>query len=549
MNTFRDAKADIADDALDGLILSRGNGRSGLRRVARTGHTRVVLRAALDGGKVAVISGGGAGHEPLHAGLVGPGLLSAAVSGGVFASPSADAVLTAIEHASGDAGCLLVVKNYTGDTLNFSLAAMRARERDIAVEEVVVRDDVCGAGGAKRARGIAGTALVHKVAAHFADSGASLEKVAAAARMAAKALLSVGVARNAGAVPGETQTRSIKDGCVEVGIGIHGEQGVETCELQGAQHVIDKLCDVLQKHVESGARYAAFFNNLGGLSVLESYVLFSAFTKTKLFSQIDYTMGPAALVTSLDMAGFSLTLIKLDPLYTDALLSPIDTPGWPGFVRVEPVQVPLPYVEPESAPPSSNPRMRNILEVVLDSCMAMRARLNELDAASGDGDTGSSVHAGAQQLQAALDQLPLNDPVQLLARIGEIAARAMGGSLGGIVGVLCVAASAALPRAGGDAQAWGDALDSGVRAVCDALNTERGHRSIVDALAPAADELRAGRSIKHAAAAARLGADSTCDMEARAGRAANVPAEAVQGTVDPGAEFAASVFEALENLV
>lgn len=547
MNTFRGKSSDAADDALDGLLRSRGGGANGLRRVARTGHTRVVVRSILDETKVSVISGGGAGHEPLHAGLVGPGLLSGAVSGGIFASPSADAVLTAIEATTNKAGCLLVIKNYTGDILNFRLAALRARERGYSVEEVLVIDDIT-----TDARGIAGTILVHKVAGYFADKGATLGKVAKMARAVAKSLISVGVARNTGVMPGESvPRRHIPTGCVEVGIGIHGEHGVETCELDSAEGVIEKLCSILRQRVEDGVRYAAFFNNLGGLSVLECYALFNAFAQHDLFRIVDYTMGPAAIVTSLDMAGFSLTLLRLDPSYTDALVTPIGIPHWPGFVRVVDTAEAIPYTEPiKHASPSSNALVRTVLEAVLNKCDQMRTVLDELDAAAGDGDTGTTLCNGVLKLRNQIDGLPLNEPSLLFARLGEITARAMGGSLGAIIGILFIAMATNLPDAAlwdTPAQIWGTALDAGVKSICNTLHTRRGDRTIIDALAPAAEALCAGGSIADAATAAREGAESTRDMIARAGRAAYVPEDAVRGKVDAGAEAVAHILEVIRD--
>nr|MBA3326217.1 dihydroxyacetone kinase subunit DhaK [Paracoccaceae bacterium] len=178
---FINARESIVTEALDGLIACSG-GR--LARLDGYPEIKVVLRAEWDRSRVAVVSGGGAGHEPAHAGFVGRGMLTAAVSGEIFASPSVAAVLAGIRAVTGPAGCLLIVKNYTGDRLNFGLAAERARAEGLAVEMVIVADDVALPDLAQP-RGVAGTLFVHKIAGYMAETGAPLAEVAAAARAAA----------------------------------------------------------------------------------------------------------------------------------------------------------------------------------------------------------------------------------------------------------------------------------------------------------------------------------------------------------------------------
>ncbi len=546
VNTFYNPESDIADDALDGLIRRR-NGA--IRRLPRGDQTRVVVRAELDRGKVAVVSGGGAGHEPLHAGLVGAGLLHGAVSGGVFASPSADAVLRAVMACgAGGAGVLLVVKNYTGDTLNFRLGAVRARARGVPVAEVVVRDDV--ALGGARPRGVAGTALVHKVAAYYADAGAPLPEVAAMARLAVANVHTIGVARTSCTLPGVRRAQRIAEEQVEVGIGIHGERGAATGALGSAKAVINDLCSRVSKSLPPGGRYAVLFNNLGGLSVLESMLLYNELTAHPLFARVDYVAGPAFLVTSLDMAGFSLSFIKLEDPITTALLAPVSIPEWPKFEKVTAPPPPLPHtplrVDPQ---PSSNPAIRARLEHVLNACIAAESHLNELDSSSGDGDTGLTVARAAKKLLAAMDDMPFNEPSLLLAHIGVLASQS-GGTLGGIVGVLLEEAARTLPsdvtwESSNDK--FGDSLMKGLKAVCEALASKPGDRTIIDALHPAVTCLRDGGTMQQASVAARSGADSTTGMKAAVGRAAYVPEEAIRGVVDPGAEAAAVVFASLSG--
>src|SRR5262245_30867756 len=246
----------------------------GLRRLP--GYT-VLVRADIDEareGRVAVISGGGSGHEPAHGGYVGRGMLCAAVAGDVFTSPSPDAVLAALRATAGPAGALLVIKNYTGDRLNFGLAAELARAEGIPVETVLVADDVALAGSAGHAgrRGLAGTILVHKIAGATAEAGATLADVAAAARTAAAAARTMGVALSPCTVPaagkpgftlGETE--------IELGLGIQGEPGVRRGPLEPVDALVDRLLDAVfaDLALAPGSRVALLVNNLGATPTME----------------------------------------------------------------------------------------------------------------------------------------------------------------------------------------------------------------------------------------------------------------------------------------
>jgi len=238
----------------------------------------IVLRAdaaqAAARGEVALISGGGSGHEPAHGGYVGAGMLSAAVAGEVFTSPSTDAVLAAIRAVAGTGGVLLIVKNYTGDRLNFGLAAEIARAEGIAVEMVVVADDVALAAQGDHAgrRGLAGTVLVHKIAGAAAASGASLADVAQVAREAAAAMGTMGVALSACTVPAAGKPGfALGEREIEWGLGIHGEAGVERGTLVPAAEVAARLLGQIVEDLRlaPGERVALLVNNLGGTPASE----------------------------------------------------------------------------------------------------------------------------------------------------------------------------------------------------------------------------------------------------------------------------------------
>lgn len=220
MAQFINSKEDIVREALDGFVAASGGQ---LVRLDGYPFIRVVARSDWDRSRVAVISGGGSGHEPAHAGFVGPGMLTAAVCGDVFASPSVDAVLAGILAVTGEAGCLLIVKNYTGDRLNFGLAAERARALGKKVAMVIVQDDIA-IPDISRPRGVAGTLFAHKLAGAVSESGGDLEAVTAAALRAASRVMSIGMSLDTCTVPGSPKEDRIGAGKAELGLGIHGDR-------------------------------------------------------------------------------------------------------------------------------------------------------------------------------------------------------------------------------------------------------------------------------------------------------------------------------------
>lgn len=231
---------------------------------------KVVARNDWNKDKVALICGGGSGHEPAHAGFIGKGMLTAAVCGDLFAAPSVDAVLNAILHVTGDAGCLVIIKNYTGDRLNFGLAVEKAKEMGRKVDLIVVGDDISIPGN-PQPRGIAGTLFVQKVAGHVAENGGSLEDVKQAAVDACAKTASIGVALTSCSLPGESNDR-IALGKAELGLGIHGEPGIETIDLPQAKELVATM---VSKIVEAKPikENAILLNNLGGLSPIEMNIV------------------------------------------------------------------------------------------------------------------------------------------------------------------------------------------------------------------------------------------------------------------------------------
>ena len=535
MTQFINVKENLVTEAIDGLIVTSGNA---LSRLDGYPHIKVVCRSDWDKSKVALISGGGSGHEPAHAGFVGKGMLTAAVCGEVFASPSVDAVLAGILAVTGDAGCLLIVKNYTGDRLNFGLAAERARALGHKVEMVVVDDDIA-LPDLPQARGLAGTLFVHKIAGAMAEAGDPLDEVTEAAKKVIAATSSIGTSLDTCTVPGSSKEDRIAKGKAELGLGIHGEPGVEQVNFENARTAMGMVMDKLAPH-SGGGKVVALLNNLGSTTPLEMSVL--AYEMTQSNVDVNFVIGPAPLMTSLDMHGFSVSLISVDDKQLAALQEPVSLAAWPGLQAINPVQTTsLPAgLDPVVPVASEDADNRKTISSICDRLISSEKHLNELDAKSGDGDTGSTLATAARALQGNLDKMPLADLTQLMPALGNELSQTMGGSSGVILGIFF--------NATGDACARGTPLDKalaeGLDRVSQVGGAVAGDRTMIDALQPALDALPSG--LDKAATAARSGADKTANItRAKAGRAAYVPEENLVGHNDPGAEAVALVFEGL----
>jgi dihydroxyacetone kinase len=537
MAQFINKREDVVIEAVEGLLATSA---VPLARLDGYPHIRVVVRADWDRSRVALVSGGGSGHEPAHAGFVGSGMLTAAVCGDVFASPSVDAVLAGILAVTGPAGCLLIVKNYTGDRLNFGLAAERARAFGLNVNMVIVDDDIA-LPDLPQARGVAGTLFVHKIAGALAENGADLDTVTEAARRVISGTRSIGMSLDTCTVPGSPKEDRIPKGMAELGLGIHGEAGVEQVDYSGARSAMAAVVSKLKATI-SDTPHVALINNLGGTSVLEMSVLAHELIRSEIGAHISHVVGPASMMTSLDMRGFSISLLLADAWDIDALAQPVGPAAWPGLAAVHPVAVvALPDgLTPIMPLPSDHAETRQFLTACCEVMITAEQDLNALDAKSGDGDTGSTLAGAARALISAMDRLPLSDYTQLMRAIGLELSQTMGGSSGVLLAIFFAAA--------GDGASSGlpirDALKAGLARMQEIGGAQVGDRTMVDALAPALDAL--GEGLPAAAAAARAGADRTASLvKANAGRAAYINAKQLQGHADPGAEAVARLFEFL----
>jgi ATP-dependent dihydroxyacetone kinase len=541
MNQFINAKEALVTEAIDGLLETSGGA---LTRLDGYPHIKVVCRADWDKSKVALISGGGSGHEPAHAGFVGAGMLTAAVCGEVFASPSVDAVLAGILAVSGEMGCLLIVKNYTGDRLNYGLAAERARAFGLKVSMVVVDDDIA-LPHLPQPRGVAGTLFVHKIAGALAEGGANLDAVTDAAEATIKDMASIGTSLDTCTVPGSIKEDRIAPGMAELGLGIHGEAGVEQVAFEGAKKAMDQVLEKLSSRLQEGS-YVAILNNLGSTTPLEMSVLAHELVSSKWATNISHIIGPAAMMTSLDMHGFSVSVLPLTEANMAHLELPVPLAAWPGMNKIAPARLqPLPDgLSPIKPIPSGHAKTRALLDQCCDLLIAAESDLNALDAKSGDGDTGSTLAGAARAMKGSFDRLPLADPTQLFRAIGDELSQTMGGSSGVILAIFFGAA--------GDACASGKPIPKALLAGLDRISqvggAVKGDRTMIDALEPALQSLPDG--ILSAATQARKGATQTASMgRAKAGRASYVPEENLIGHNDPGAEAVARLFEGLAKSI
>ena len=291
----------------------------------------VVVRAEKKEGKVALISGGGSGHEPAHGGYVGKGMLDAAVAGAVYTSPTPDQIYEGIKAVATDKGVLMVIKNYTGDVMNFEMAREMAEMEGIKVDQVVTNDDVAVDGSLYTVgrRGVAGTVFVHKIAGAMAETGAELEEVKAVAEKVIANVRTMGVAINPSTVPAAGKPGfHLEEDEMDVGIGIHGEPGTHREKMMTANEITDHLLDKILADIDySGSEVAVMVNGSGSTPLMELYIINNRVADVlaeKGIKVVQTFVGE--YMTSIDMAGFSISVLKLDDQLKELLAAKADTP-------------------------------------------------------------------------------------------------------------------------------------------------------------------------------------------------------------------------------
>lgn len=329
MKKILNQPTDVVTEMLDGLAYVHND------LVHRIEGFDIIARNEEKSGKVALISGGGSGHEPSHAGFVGEGMLSAAVCGAVFTSPTPDQVLEAIKEADEGAGVFMVIKNYSGDIMNFEMAQDMAEMEGIEVASVVVDDDIAVEDSlyTQGKRGVAGTILVHKILGHAARHGKSLQEIKAIADELVPNILTVGLALSGATVPEVGKPGFVlAEDEIEFGIGIHGEPGYRKEKMQPSKALATELVDKLIESFDakSGEKYGVLINGMGATPLMEQYVFANDVAKLLEDKGIEVNYKKLGnYMTSIDMAGLSLTLIKLENQeWLEALNSDVTTIAW-----------------------------------------------------------------------------------------------------------------------------------------------------------------------------------------------------------------------------
>uniref|UniRef100_A0A669CNZ3 Triokinase/FMN cyclase n=1 Tax=Oreochromis niloticus TaxID=8128 RepID=A0A669CNZ3_ORENI len=560
------AAESCVDEALLGLVRASG-GLSLLR-----GH-RVVLRSDLENlkGKVALLSGGGSGHEPSHAGYIGAGMLSAAVAGGVFASPPPGSILAAILslHNAGASGVLLIVKNYTGDRLNFGLAAEQARNQGVAVDMVIVAED-CAFDQPSKAgrRGLCGTVFIHKLAGALAEEGCSLAQIVSKVTEILKGIGTLGVSLSPCSVPGCLPSFDLPPGDME----LYGSFSVDLLtQVASADEVVKTMIDHMtnpssQSHLplKSGDSVVVCVNNLGALSCLEMAVVTrSAILCLESLGVVVARVMSGLFMTSLEMAGVSLTLMRADKETLRLIDAKTTAPAWPNLSSVclsgrsyitEPLTTSKrPQDEKHSEGPLS-PVMHKALEKICSTLLEKQEELNSLDRASGDGDCGNTHAQAAKAIQEWLHgHVVPGCPGQLLLVLAGLVQEKMGGSSGALYSLFLTAAAGHVTEGRSDAVAWANAMNAGTEAMKKYGGAAPGDRTMLDALCPAVDELiklttapSGGHMavLQSAVKKAASGAEATRDLKARAGRASYISPNLLS-LPDPGAVAVATILKAI----
>lgn len=557
----------VVREMMQGFVATHGG-------LALLANDDVLLRADAEhvrNRQVAVISGGGSGHEPAHGGYVGAGMLSAAVAGEVFTSPTPDAVFAAIQAVGGEPGVLLIVKNYTGDRLNFGLAAEMARAEGIPSEIVVVADDVALAATQQYAgaRGIAGTVLVHKVAGAAAAEGKNLREVAAIAQEAASAIATMGVALSAGTVPTAGKPSFVLDEEeVELGLGIHGEPGIRRVPLRSADELADQLVKPIVSALQLKANdaIAALINNLGATTWMELAIFArGALNLLESSGLAIERVYAGTFMTSLEATGVSLSILRLDEDRLRRLDAPTSAPAWPNAAatRIGRPQdrwiasrhfTPVPHRDWPYQEPN---KMQRVLQKACRALVDAEIRLTALDQAVGDGDLGVNLARGARAVEEILPLYQLYSPAEALKATGMTFQSIVGGSSGPFYAAFLLRAATSLRTANAsDPKAWAKASLEACDAISKLGDARAGDRTMLDALLPFAsvfaDSLEEGRSsgdaLERAVRAAEQGAEATASMLPRRGRSSYLGDRAI-GHQDPGAMAAAIWLRAVVSAI
>lgn len=548
---------------------------------------KIIKKREQNADKVSLISGGGSGHEPAHAGFVGKGMLDAAVCGDIFASPSQIQIYQAIKETAGNAGTLMIIKNYSGDMMNFKNAARLAKEDGISVEYVKVDDDIAVQDSLYTVgrRGVAGTVLVHKVAGAAAEKGYSLKQVKAYAENAVLNTRSIGFAFTSCTVPAKgTPTFSIAENEIEYGVGIHGEPGVSREAMMTADELSKRMTDSLVKELglSENDEVTVLVNGFGGTPLQELYLFLNSTAKILDEYKIKiYRSFAGNYMTSIDMSGASLTFMKMNSELKSLLDAESDAPAFkvngPVLPRNYEPFIPAYHTQSENTDQKNHTKgsakvrqeiltvdnMIFIVDTMSECIIKNEVPFCELDAYAGDGDFGMSVSKGFRQLRREWNDIleeKVCDIGEFLDACSLIIMECCGGASGPIWGsAFRAAGKAAKGKQKLTAEEFAVLLQEVVTGIQKTgeysfgRGAVVGDKTLIDALVPCADvwtENAGNKTLKElfqlSADAAVNGAKMTEKIVARMGRAGTVGKRSI-GYPDAGAFALGVIFSKIAD--
>ena len=564
----------VVEDMLKGWLLAHAD------TVVGTDNSRVVKRArAPEAGKVGIVTGGGSGHEPAFLGYVGDGMVDAVAIGEIFSSPTAKSFLDAMRAANGGAGVACLYGNYAGDNMNVKMAMAMAEREGIAVKTVVANDDVPSApkGEEAKRRGVAGEILMWKVGAAKAAMGGSLDEVISAAQKAIDNTRSIGIGLSACIIPAVGHANfTIEKGKMEVGIGHHGEPGIDVRETVSAAEMADLMLKTVLPDLPfvAGQRVAVLVSGLGATPIMELYILYGELAKRLEAQGITIAFNAVGnLFTSLEMMGVTLTLMRLDDELESCLKAPchcvgLTVPGDAGAARTYAGKLaatsaaPAVAVQKKVAAPrefaGQTVALGNAGDVVRELIKTINVNrdfLSEIDGLIGDGDHGVNMSKGFTGCGTRLDAM--GEQAKALPAAFEQLSKALmediGGSMGPLYGQFFLGFVNTLePYEKMDAALFADALAAAVANVQGMGNAQVGDKTLIDSMVPARDAFRAALEsgadfaacLAAMSEAAEKGKDSTKNLQARIGRSARLGPRSI-GVLDAGATSCCLILQSI----
>ena len=576
MKKFINAPEDVERQVVDGYVKTYPG------MIAKVADD-IVVRAHRKQGKVALLSGGGMGHEPAHLGYVGAGMLDAAVGGAIYTSPAVDRISAGIDAiAPGNTGVLLVIKNYTGDVINFKMAQDAARDEGVDCDHVIVNDDVAVGSPTDRAqrRGVAGTVFVHKCAGAAAEAGKPLAEIKRVAEKVIDNVRTMGVAIAPCTVPAAGKPGfELADDEMEMGVGIHGEPGIRREKMEPVDAMVDEILEHVLADIDyAGHEVAVLVNGAGGTPDYELALVANHVHDVLAEQHIPvWHTYMGNYLTSLEMRGFSISLLRLDDELKGLLQAPSQAPAWTqGAAQVDEEVAPelaggdgassaagaaagvaaegsgagAAAADTAASDPATALVVR-VLGAVADALDAHKDELTELDMPIGDSDHGINMARGFDAVRELLPELAGTDAATALKKAGVTVVSRVGGSSGPLYGTLLRKLGAAVKKQGGLTLAsLAAGLEAGLTGIEELAGGKPGDKTMLDAIAPAVESLKvaaaAGTSAKEALAAAAQaaadGAEATVPLVARKGRASYLGDRSV-GHKDPGAASFALIMQ------